>query len=38
VIGRLMATAGWLEAYAVGRLRWRLPFGHSAMLLAIREG
>jgi SAM-dependent methyltransferase len=38
VVGRLMATAGWLEAYAVGRLRWRLPFGHSAMLLAIREG
>jgi SAM-dependent methyltransferase len=33
----LMAAVGWLEAYAVGRLRWRLPFGHSAMLLAIRE-
>jgi SAM-dependent methyltransferase len=34
----LMSAVGWLEAYAVGRLRWRLPFGHSAMLLAIREG
>jgi hypothetical protein len=34
----LMAAVGWLEAYAVGRLHWSLTFGHSAMLLAIREG
>jgi SAM-dependent methyltransferase len=35
---RVMATVGQAEAFAVGRLGWRLPFGHSAMFLAIREG
>jgi SAM-dependent methyltransferase len=37
-VNRLMAAVGRVEAHAVGRLRLRLPFGHSAMLLAIREG
>ncbi len=32
----IMATLGRAEAFAVGRLGWTLPFGHSAMLLAVR--
>jgi 2-polyprenyl-3-methyl-5-hydroxy-6-metoxy-1,4-benzoquinol methylase len=35
---RIMATFGRAEAYAVGRLGWTFPFGHSAMMLAIRGG
>ncbi len=35
--GRIMATIGRAEAFAVGRLGRTLPFGHSAMLLAIRD-
>ncbi len=35
--GRIMATIGRAEAFAVGRLGWTLPFGHSTMLLATRE-
>jgi hypothetical protein len=34
---RLMAAIGRAEAFAVGRLGWSLPFGHSAMLLAVRD-
>ena len=34
---RLMAVIGRAEAFAVGRLGWSLPFGHSAMLLAVRD-
>lgn len=33
---RIMAAISRAEAFAVGRLGWTLPFGHSAMLLAIR--
>ncbi len=33
----IMAALGRAEAFAVGRFGWTLPFGHSAMLLAIRE-
>ena len=33
---RIMAAIGRAEAYVVGRLGWRLPFGHSAMMLLVR--
>lgn len=36
--GRIMAMIGGAEAFAVGRLGWNLPFGHSAMLLVVRQG
>ena len=34
---RVMAAIGWAEAFAVGRLGWDLPFGHSAMLWIVRD-
>jgi SAM-dependent methyltransferase len=37
IVGRIMGAIGGAEAFAVGRLGWRLPFGHSAMLMAIRR-
>ena len=33
---RIMAAVGRAEAFAVGRLGWSPPFGHSAMMLAVR--
>jgi SAM-dependent methyltransferase len=33
----IMATLGRAEAFLVGRLGWTLRFGHSAMVLAIRD-
>ncbi|HEY2155006.1 MAG TPA: class I SAM-dependent methyltransferase [Isosphaeraceae bacterium] len=33
----IMATLGRAEAFLVGGLGWALPFGHSAMVLAIRD-
>jgi len=36
--GRIMAAVGRAEAFAIGRLGWRLPYGHSAMILAVRPG
>jgi ubiquinone/menaquinone biosynthesis C-methylase UbiE len=35
--GQFMAAIGRAEALAVGRFGWRLPFGHSAMMLAIKR-
>lgn len=34
---RAMRLVGRAEAFAVGRLGWDLPFGHSAMLLLIHD-
>ncbi len=33
----VMAAVGSAEAFLVGKLGWTLPFGHSAMVLAVRD-